>query len=478
MAKETHRNALPEGFHLEDYLIDSILGHGGFGITYLAKDTHLDQWVAIKEYLPNEFAVREGVSTVYAKSTSDEEAFHWGLQRFIKEAQTLARFKHPNIVRVLRFFEAHNTAYMVMEYEDGSSLADYLRERTLGQDELLSIVLPLMDGLEKIHAEGFLHRDIKPTNIFLRHDGTPVLLDFGAARYALGQKTTSLTSIVSPGYAPFEQYDPKSPQGAWTDIYALGGVMYYAVTSERPLEVVGRLKNDKMPRAVELGEGRYRRELLQAIDWALALDEQARPQSIAEWREALLAQPLSMMSKSPAKPGMSRLTVVAAGLALLLLIPCAYYCYGKFIAPVLNEIPKQQALIPIDQQNVQPFIDSYFAAFEHADIPALLTHYAETVDYYGLGKVTHSSIATDKAEFFSKWPYVKYTLAEDLLIEELDAGKAKRVKLTIDFSVRNTELMIEGRALRTVIIRSRPVEGLKIIDEKEHVFSRHKTYFN
>ena len=187
---------------------------------------------------------------------------------------------------------------MVMEYHEGESLSTLLKRGPLSEQHMLNIVLPIMDGLHQVHEAGFLHRDIKPGNILLSSDGVPVLLDFGAARFAIGQKSTSLTSIVTPGYAPFEQYDSKSEQGPWTDIYALGAVMYYAVSGQAPNEVVGRLKRDDMPRAVEVGGEAYRREILRAIDWALALDEEARPQSIEEWREAMLAPPLEILPQT------------------------------------------------------------------------------------------------------------------------------------------------------------------------------------
>jgi serine/threonine protein kinase len=478
-SKQNHRNALPQGFRLEEYAVESLLGHGGFGITYLAKDTRLEQWVAIKEYLPNELAVREGVSTVYAKSTSDEDAFKWGLQRFITEAQTLARFKHPNIVRVLRFFEAHGTAYMVMEYEDGDNLNDYLLDHPMNEDVLLAIVLPLLDGLEKIHAAGFLHRDIKPSNIFIRRDGSPVLLDFGAARYAVGLKTTSLTSIVSPGYAPFEQYDPKSAQGAWSDIYALGGVMYFLISGERPKEVVGRLKHDNMVRAQELGCGRYRPELLRAVDWALALDEQARPQSVPEWREALLAQPLET---SPPPRTFYAQTVPKRGyflgliLTLLLLIPCIYFCKQHFFAP-LPELPRQQPLVPLDKENIHAFVESYLQASSRDDMSLLTSHYADNVVYYGWGMVGRDEISVDKQSFLKKWPQLSYVLQGEVRIEDTEHKNIKRVNFNIEFSASNPDNgnSSKGKALRVLVLRSRPVEGIRIIEEKEHVLEREKS---
>jgi len=287
-----HRNTLPKGFWLNEYQIESVLGKpGGFGITYLATDTHLRQLVAIKEYLPTDFAVREGRSTVCVRSVSDEEAFRWGLKCFIEEARVLARFSHPNIVRVLRYFEENGTAYMVMEYQKGRCLTEYLNKKgTLAEKELLAIVIPLLNGLEEIHKAKILHRDIKPNNIYIRNDSQPVLLDFGSARYAVGQKSRSVTSIVTPGYAPLEQYDNElSDQGPWTDIYALGAVMYRAIYGEPPPTSTRRVMKDPMIPAVEVGKDRYSEPLLKAIDWALQLSEEDRPQSVDAWRNTFVS---------------------------------------------------------------------------------------------------------------------------------------------------------------------------------------------
>ena len=242
MADKIHRNSLKPGYKLHWYKVEKILGQGGFGITYLASDFNLDQQVAIKEYLPIELAVRERDFSVHPVSEDQGDKFKWGLDRFITEARTLAKFKHPNIVRVLNVFEANNTAYMVMEYEHGESLQDILsRRKTLEEAELMNLLFPILGGLQKVHETGFIHRDIKPANIFMRADESPVLLDFGSARQALGIATSTLTSLVSPGYAPFEQYYSKSDQqGPWTDIYGLGATLYRAVAGTAPMDAVDR----------------------------------------------------------------------------------------------------------------------------------------------------------------------------------------------------------------------------------------------
>ncbi len=295
------RNALPISYRLENYLIQSVLGDGSFGITYLAKDIQLNTLVVIKEYLPNELAVRNIEShSVQAKSQRDAAHFSWGLDRFVKEAQILAQFKHPNIVRVLRFFNANNTAYTVMEYEVGQSLASFLREGdTATEEELMRFLPALLEGLETIHKAGYLHRDIKPTNIYLRRkDYSPILIDFGAARYDLGNRSRSLTTIITPGYAAFEQYqNDMNLQGPWTDIYASAAVFYRLISGFVPPEATERvaaiMRNtaDPLVPIAEIGQGQYSQHLLEAIDWGLAIDEQNRPHNIEAWCYKLFNKP-------------------------------------------------------------------------------------------------------------------------------------------------------------------------------------------
>lgn len=298
---DDHRQALPAGFQLEQYRIKRILGAGGFGITYRANDTSLDvddpaRAVALKEYLPFEIALRlyDGRS-VGVIAPNDAEDYRFGLEKFEAEARTLAKFNHPNIVGVRRFFGANNTAYIVMPYERGIDLSAILNDpEWMTEEEILEVVEPILDGLDYIHRSGFLHRDIKPGNIFIRRtDYEPVLLDFGAARMALGTRSRKLTTLLTPGYAPFEQYITDGNQGPWTDIYALGAVLYAATTKDRPAEAnmrVGAVANgrkDPFVPAVRRGNRRFSRRLLEAIDRSLALREQDRPQTVAQFRALL-----------------------------------------------------------------------------------------------------------------------------------------------------------------------------------------------
>ncbi|PKM36176.1 MAG: hypothetical protein CVV06_12455 [Gammaproteobacteria bacterium HGW-Gammaproteobacteria-10] len=291
-----YKNALPLGFQLHEYRIDAVLGAGGFGITYLAQDLHLNKPVVIKEYLPTDLAVREASVTVAPKSTRDQDAYQWGLERFMAEAQTLAQFKHPNIVQVFRYFTAHGTAYIVMDYEQGESLSAYLDrlQRPLNEAETLSIFLPVLDGVRAVHQAEFLHRDIKPDNIFLRTNSTPILIDFGAARMALGERSRSLSVVVSAGFAPFEQYSSQGRQGPWTDIYALGATLYRAITGNAPPEATERsmaLTEDEpdpyQPLSGRLEDQGYSPSFLAAIDRALEFRGKNRPQTVREFQYLL-----------------------------------------------------------------------------------------------------------------------------------------------------------------------------------------------
>ena len=290
-----HHNALPERHKLKRkrYELVRELGSGSFSITYLGFDDEKNEGVAIKEYLRSDIATRTPNHEVVPHASHYQKDFDWGLARFKEEAKTLERFNHSQIIKVYDYFEAHGTAYIVMEYAEGETLSKYLeRQGTLNEAELKGILYPLLDGLAVVHETDILHRDIKPDNIVIRaEDGSPVLLDFGAARQAIGERSGSITSILTPGYAPIEQYSSRGNQGAWTDIYALGGVCYQALTGQVPEDATERVRNDRLIPVAECCTDRASQGFLSAVDTALSVHANDRPQSVAAWREALEAEP-------------------------------------------------------------------------------------------------------------------------------------------------------------------------------------------
>jgi serine/threonine protein kinase len=292
-ASSTNLLALPEGTELVgDYQIKRVLGAGGFGITYLAEEIALGRLVTIKEYFPADFAARVGTINASPRSEGCAEDFKWGLDRFISEAKTLARFVHPNIVGVYRYFLANDTGYMVIAFEEGGSFKSWLGrlKRAPRQAELDRILTPLLDALEFVHKANFLHRDIAPDNIIIRTDGSPVLIDFGSARGEMISHSRTVSALVKPGYSPYEQYaTTASKQGPWTDIYALGATLYHAITGKRPPDSPSRMVADDYMTAREAALSSYRVSFLTAIDKALNLELTERPQSIAAWRGMLLA---------------------------------------------------------------------------------------------------------------------------------------------------------------------------------------------
>lgn len=378
-----YRNALPLGSMLLEYRLESVLGSGGFGMTYLGYDTHLEIKVALKEYLPVELAVRALDGCIVPVSTGTEYNYKWGLDRFLQEARLLAKFSHPNIVTVSRYFEANGTAYMVMNYESGVSLSQMLKRIPEPDEELLMrILLPLLDGLHAVHQAGFLHRDIKPSNIFIRDTGVPVLLDFGAARLAVGGTTRTMTSILTPGYAPLEQYSTDGNQGPWTDIYSMAAVIFRAVIGDNPPDSVTRLKDDTVMSLLIGARNRFTTGFLHGINRGLEVDEKKRPQSVPEWKamftgEAYVApapspvayavastkgesvdDPLTqradktlLLDRSPApRPGMTQLTWMAAGALVLFLAMGGQQVYerlsGNEVARALQPPEKPGKLTP------------------------------------------------------------------------------------------------------------------------------------
>jgi len=284
---------LPTGFKVDHYEVESVLGRPGtFGITYSAFPCgDKRRRVAIKELFPPAWVIRELPSqTVVAQGRREAVAFNNAVEMFRNEAKLLSRLSHPNIVRIFDYLETNGTGYLVMEFEYGYNLEAHLRMQTmrLNENELLNLLLPLLEGLEQAHRISCLHRDIKPANIYITRDHRPLLLDFGAAREMVVSRTTSLSAILTPGFAPPEQYTSSQRQGPFTDIYALGAVLHVAMTGAVPPEALRRVTSDSyVPLAVRLAGQEYSLSFLSAVDAALALPAAERPQSIAEWRKQL-----------------------------------------------------------------------------------------------------------------------------------------------------------------------------------------------
>lgn len=288
---ETRRNLLP-GAKLDRYRILETLGTGGFGVTYKAIELEGGRDVAIKEYFPSSLARRDSQDRIGPSDSEHAEDYAWGLDRFLMEARTLALFRHDHIVRILKFFKANNTAYMVLAFEHGQSLREWLIAlgRRPSQDDLDALIEPLLEALYIIHKNGFLHRDIAPDNIFVRYHGGPVLLDFGAARQAVRHRNKAISSIVKHGFSPHEQYvsDPKK-QGPWSDIYALAATLYFSVTGKAPRYSMSPDGTDAYQPVGQIAAGSYRPKFLKAIDTALNLKQQDRPQTVKAWRNNLIA---------------------------------------------------------------------------------------------------------------------------------------------------------------------------------------------
>lgn len=282
------RGTLPAGTRLRNYELVSVLGHGGFGITYYAKDTTLGREVAVKEYLPTTLALRENGSTVVPRSTQFAEDFIWGRERFLEEARILATLEGaPAVVRVYDFLEANGTAYMIMGLARGDTLDQRLkRDGKIAPAVTTRLLERLLDGLEAVHSAGFLHRDVKPANIVIDANNNPTLIDFGASRASMADRTAAMTAIFTPRYAAAEQLT-SDKQGPWTDIYGLSATLYHAITGKAPPSSLERALNDAYEPLAKLSPEGYPSGLLQGIDAGLTVRAKDRPQSIAAWRGIL-----------------------------------------------------------------------------------------------------------------------------------------------------------------------------------------------
>jgi serine/threonine protein kinase len=284
---------LPDGLEIAGYRIVKKIASGGFSIVYLAYDEDGNA-VAIKEYLPSSLVLRQPGELVPAISPENLSVFRIGLKCFFEEGRALARISHPNVVSVVNFFRANDTVYMVMAYESGRSLQDHIiRRRDKGERPLVSerfirkMFNQVMNGLREVHANKLLHLDLKPANIYLRMDGTPILLDFGAARQTLRADQPKLYPMYTPGFAPPELYVKNGSLGPWTDIYSIGASMFACMVGAPPQPADQRKNNDRMEDHFRKLESMYSRELIQVIRWSLRLEPLERPQSVFALQKAL-----------------------------------------------------------------------------------------------------------------------------------------------------------------------------------------------
>jgi serine/threonine protein kinase len=339
--------ALPSEVVLHDqFRIGRVLGAGGFGITYLAYDKVLEMIVAVKEYFPQHLAVdRQGRSTVSVRTTAHNEDFRFGLDRFLSEARMLAKFEdHPNIVRVRTFFEENSTGYLVMNYYEGQTLGEYLQARhgRLDEAEALHIMHNVLDGLAAVHGEGILHRDIDPSNIYLADKGRVVLLDFGAARNAIGERTQTLSVMLKRGYAPHEQYHSRGAQGPWTDVYACASTLYRTLTGYKTPEAPARIMNDELvpPKHIvpSLSD-----TVNDAILEGLTMRPVDRPQSIEAFQDLLPPRPESDVARwmYDADPGAAGSAMPngtgASEVVVTAVYPCELYVDGQRMGAIHSE---------------------------------------------------------------------------------------------------------------------------------------------
>jgi non-specific serine/threonine protein kinase len=284
-------NPLPVGTRLQEFVIERLIGIGGFGIVYQANDTLLHRTVAIKEYMPTSMASRSDGATVSLRSESYIQDFETGKTSFINEARMLARFKHSALIEVFRFWEQNSTAYMATPFYEGRTLKDYLRDMPgiPKEAELRDMLMPVLDAIEHMHKEQIFHRDISPDNIMILSDGRPILLDLGAARRVEAENAQALTVLVKPGYAPIEQYagDASVQQGPWTDLYGFGASAYFALIGKPPPPSASRIMSDSIVKLAQVKPPGYSHAFLAAIDAALAVRPDDRPQSVAAFRALL-----------------------------------------------------------------------------------------------------------------------------------------------------------------------------------------------
>ena len=301
MAQQAN-HPLPAGFRIDEYCIEHQLSLGGFSIVYVATDAH-GQRVAIKEYLPNTLALRSEGQTAPIITEDHLPAFRYGMKCFFEEGRALAGLSHPNVIRVLNFFRANDTVYMVMEYEHGRTLQELIQKNRPGVTEnfIRNIFTKMLNGLREVHSHRLLHLDLKPSNIYMRNNHMPVLIDFGAARQTLACDTPMLKPMYTPGFASPEHYHQRELLGPWSDIYSVGASMYACISGNTPQPADNRLEKDRLVPAMVRWEGQYSDQLLETIDWCLCLNHRYRPQSVFALQKALTEPVIAPVPRLPPK---------------------------------------------------------------------------------------------------------------------------------------------------------------------------------
>ena len=303
-----HMDALPPGTMLGEFELQALLGVGGFGMVYRGYDHSLHRPVAIKEYMPSSLVGRDAGGAVTARSTADAQPFQTGLQSFIAEARVLARFDHPSLVKVYRFWEANNTAYMAMPLYEGITLKEARRRMSGPPPEkwLRSVLWSVLEALRVLHDNNTLHRDVSPDNIFLQNSGPPVLLDLGAARRAIMDSSHKHTAVLKVNYAPIEQYADAHDlrEGPWTDLYALAAVVHGCLCNEPPLPATFRVVRDRMPPFAQVAQTAqthfgqpYSAEFVAAVAHALAIEPDARTPSVDAFAQEMRLGPPDDMAR-------------------------------------------------------------------------------------------------------------------------------------------------------------------------------------
>ena len=361
-----HNNALIPGTRLGEFEILHVIGQGGFGIVYFAKDHSLGRDVAVKEYMPVAFAARQGTTQVTMLSEHYAETFQIGLHSFVNEAQLLAKFDHPGLVKVYRFWEANGTGYMAMPFYDAPTLKQMLKEdkaRLSSEVWLKNMLRHVLDALQVLHEKQCYHRDIAPDNILMLAGEQPLLLDFGAARRVIGDMTQALTVILKPGYAPIEQYGdvPNMSQGPWTDLYALASVVYFIITDKVPVPALSRLVSDTMEPLAVSAKDRYSPGFLRAIDAALAVRPEQRPQNVAQFRTLLgfdaaphPAAPRKAATNEPQENSARKKGLFAAGAVALLLLAGAAWLMKRPIEPPMARAPAVKVAVVVPAAPAAP----------------------------------------------------------------------------------------------------------------------------